>query len=521
MKTLRKYHKWPSLFIGFFLLLFAASGIVMNHRDWFSNINFSRQLLPPDYHYKNWNLAAIKGNIALKDGSYLVYGNIGIYRTDKQFSTFTDFNNGLGKGMDKRKIFSMLLSKAGDLYAGTLLGLYRYNRETKEWNYLNLPEKKPRVVRVEQHEDQILVLTRSHLYTFPEGNAQMISEIPIPRAENDDGKASLFRTLWIIHSGELMGLPGKILVDLVGLGLIFITLSGFYYTLMPSMARRSGEKLKKKLKRINRFSINWHNKLGVYGIVFLLITTITGMFLRPPLLIPIAYSRVSPIPGSSLDHKNPWHDKLRDMLPDSASNSIIVSTSEGLYRFTPGDTISKTFQVQPEVSVMGITAFEHLPEGGLLVASFSGLYRWQPDFDIVTDYVTGLPARTGARGNPFGALALSGVITENGEALAMIDYQAGWIPLNKSKIKPQMPEEIRRLPVSLWNLSLEVHTGRIFSVILSDFYILYVPLMGLTTLLIIITGLWMWLKMRKRSKKPKNKALYENPAIERSTKSTV
>lgn len=520
MKTLRKYHKWPSLIIGFFLLLFAASGILMNHRDWFSNINFPRQLLPPDYQYKNWNLAAVKGNVALDDSSFLMYGNIGIYRTDKQFSTFTDFNEGLGKGMDKRKIFSILHSEAGDLYAGTLFGLFRYNQESKEWESFTLPEKSPRVVRVEQHESQILVLTRSHLYTFSDGADQIISEIPIPKAENDDGKASLFRTLWIIHSGELMGLPGKILVDLVGLGLIFITLSGFYYTLLPSMARRSGEKLKKKLKRINRFSINWHNKLGVYGIVFLLITTITGMFLRPPLLIPIAYSRVKAIPGSSLDHVNPWHDKLRDIITDSASNSLIVSTSEGFYRFTPGDSLSRTFQVQPEVSVMGITAFEHLPEGGLLVASFSGLYRWQPEFEIVTDYVTGLPARTGARGNPFGALALSGVITENGKPLAMIDYQAGLIPLNKSKLKPQMPEHIRKLPVSLWNLSLEVHTGRIFSVILSDFYILYVPLMGLTTLLIIITGLWMWLKMRKRSKKPKNKALYENPAIERSTKST-
>jgi hypothetical protein len=514
MKTLRKYHKWPSLIIGFFLLLFAASGIVMNHRDWFSNINFSRQLLPPDYQYKNWNLAAIKGNVALDDSSFLVYGNIGIYCTDKQFSTFTDFNKGLGKGMDKRKIFTMLHSEAGDLYAGTLFGLFRYNQKSKEWESFTLPEKSPRVVRVEQHGSQILVLTRSHLYTLTDGADQIISEIPIPKAENADGKASLFRTLWIIHSGELMGLPGKILVDLVGLGLIFITLSGFYYTLMPSMARRSGEKLKKKLKRINRFSINWHNKLGVYGIVFLLITTITGMFLRPPLLIPIAYSRVKAIPGSSLDHVNPWHDKLRDIITDSVSGSFIISTSEGFYRFTPGDTLSRTFPVQPEVSVMGITAFEHLPEGGLLVASFSGLYRWQPEFNIVTDYVTGLPARTGARGNPFGALALSGIITENGKPLAMIDYQAGLIPLNKIKIKPQMPEHIRKLPVSLWNLSLEVHTGRIFSVILSDFYILYVPLMGLTTLLIIITGLWMWLKMRKRSKKTKNKALYENPAIE-------
>jgi len=140
MKTLRKYHKWPSLIIGFFLLLFATSGIVMNHRDWFSNINFPRQLLPPDYQYKDWNLAAVKGNVALDDSSFLMYGNIGIYLTDKQFSNFTVFNNGLGKGMDKRKVFSILHSEAGGLYAGTLFGLFRYNQESKEWESFTLPE---------------------------------------------------------------------------------------------------------------------------------------------------------------------------------------------------------------------------------------------------------------------------------------------------------------------------------------------------------------------------------------------
>jgi len=64
-----------------------------------------------------------------------------------------------------------------------------------------------------------------------------------------------------------------------------------------------------------------------------------------------------------------------------------------------------------------------------------------------------------------------------------------------------MPAEIRKLPVSLWNLSLEVHTGRIFSVILGDFYILYVPLLGITTLVILISGILLWWKMRKKKNK--------------------
>lgn len=503
MKTLRKYHKWPSLFIGFFLLLFAFSGIVMNHRDWMSSLNFNRQWIPPVYHYNNWNLAAIKGSIELKDSTRLVYGNIGIYRTDNSFNGFTDFNKGLGRGMDERKTFTMLQAASGQLFAGTLFGLRRYNTSTNAWENIEVPEKMPRVVKLAQYHDTIYLLTRSHLFTFTDtvDGWNSISEIHVPKAIDDDGKAGLFKTLWIIHSGELLGLPGKIIVDMVGLAVIIITLSGFYYTLLPAMARRSGQKLKKKLKQFNRFSINWHNKLGVYGLVFLLITTLSGMFLRPPLLIPIAYARVKPIAGSTLASSNAWYDKFRDLLIDKNTGQIILSSSEGFYRFEPGKSdYSETYPVQPEVSVMGITVFEPLTDNEFLVGSFSGLYRWNPDSHTVKNYITGAPAQSSGRGNPFGAVAVSGIILDAGQPVGMADYDAGWIPLNQSPVKPKMPDHIRKLPISLWNLALEVHTGRIFSVILGDFYILYVPLMGLTTLLILITGFWLWLKQQKRKK---------------------
>lgn len=509
MKTLRKYHKWPSLFIGFFLLLFALSGIVMNHRNWVSSLNFPRQWLPPVYYYNNWNLAAVKGSIELEDSTKIVYGNIGIYKTNKKFTQYTDFNSGLGDGMDDRKIFTMLRTESGQLFAGTLFGLQRYDFPSKSWVKTKLTEKAARVVKIIQSGETIYVLTRSHLYTFSDGEGgwEKLSEVSIPKAADDDEKAGLFRTLWIIHSGELLGLPGKIVVDLVGIIVIFITLSGFYYTLVPSLVRRSGDSIKKKLKRVNRFSINWHNKLGLYALIFLLITVVSGMFLRPPLLIPIAYTRVSPIPGSILDNANPWHDKLRDMLIDSASGMIILSSSEGFYGFTPGSSeTSEPFNVQPEVSVMGITVFEHLDNNEMLVGSFSGLYRWNIIENKVFDYITGLPAQTDSRGNPFGAVAVSGIILEKAKPIAMIDYAAGWIPLHQNRLRSEMPAFIRELPISLWNLSLEVHTGRIFSVILGDFYILYVPLMGLTTLLVLITGIWLWLKMRKRTKNRKTQS---------------
>jgi uncharacterized iron-regulated membrane protein len=67
-----------------------------------------------------------------------------------------------------------------------------------------------------------------------------------------------------------------------------------------------------------------------------------------------------------------------------------------------------------------------------------------------------------------------------------------------------MPEKIAGQPISLWNTALEIHTGRIFQSILGDFYILIVPLTGLSLLFILISGFVVWFKLfRKNSKKQK------------------
>lgn len=502
MKRLRKYHKWPSLVIGIFIIHFCLSGIVMNHRDFFAPVDVSRKWIPSSYTFKNWNLASVKGSVWLNDSTQLIYGNIGVWKTDRGFTSFTDFNTGFARGTDHRKTFSLLHTQNDELWAGTLFGLYHFNKSEAGWQKYPLPEKDARIVKVLEQGDDVYVLTRSRLYLI-EKDQTSAREINIPLPAIHDGKASLFRTTWIIHSGELLGLAGKLVVDLTGVILIILTLTGFYYTLMPSMARRSSQQLKSKLKKFNRFSILWHNRLGVYWMVILLITTITGMFLRPPLLIPIANSRIAPMGDH---HKsNFWHDKLRDMVMDS-SNTIILSSSEGFWQWNADDGNAQALplMVQPPVSVMGINAFEPMTDGSLLVGSFSGLYRWNPQTNTVIDAITGLPAGPLENSSPFGSLAVAGVMLNEKGPVALIDYDAGWIPMQKGTRPPEMPRELINTPISLWNLSLEIHTGRIFSVFLGDFYILYVPLMGLCILLILITGLWMWLKQQKRKNKSKN-----------------
>ena len=77
-----------------FILLFAVSGIVLNHRGLLSSVDVSRKLMPGNYRYSNWNLAAVKGQAKVAPDSILLYGNTGIWLTDSTYRDFADFNAG-------------------------------------------------------------------------------------------------------------------------------------------------------------------------------------------------------------------------------------------------------------------------------------------------------------------------------------------------------------------------------------------------------------------------------------------
>ena len=94
LKFFRKWHRLPGVIMAFFFILWAISGIVMNHRKLASGLDINRKYLPKEYRYVNWNNAAVKSAVNIAKDSLLVYGNIGIWLTDTLFEHFTDFNAG-------------------------------------------------------------------------------------------------------------------------------------------------------------------------------------------------------------------------------------------------------------------------------------------------------------------------------------------------------------------------------------------------------------------------------------------
>ncbi|PLX14446.1 MAG: hypothetical protein C0598_01290 [Marinilabiliales bacterium] len=239
VKFFKKYHKWLSIILTVFIIAYALSGIVLNHRSFFSGTDVNRNYLPHDYRYSNWNLAAVKGTEKINNDSILIYGNIGIFLTDSSMSYFNSFNNGFQEGVDNHKI-EKLIYKNNHLLSATLFGLFSFNFETNKWTKIFEPRGESRIVDIAAHGNKFLIMSRSHIYeTYDLINFKRISLKPYVGYDN---KIGLFKTLWVIHSGEIYGLPGILLVDFIALIFIFLTLTGLVYFIVQFITKTKKHK---------------------------------------------------------------------------------------------------------------------------------------------------------------------------------------------------------------------------------------------------------------------------------------
>lgn len=268
LKTLRKLHKWPGVIIAFLAILFALSGIVMNHRQLFSGIDINRNLLPPGYQYENWNLAAVRGGVKLGEGSELIYGNIGIWK--KSGESLEDFNRGFPNGIDHRKIYKIQELPGGKLVAATHFGLYEYLPSQKKWDKVGIPIKEERLADLFLKGDTLMVLSRHYLLKTTDIRDFEVIQLPPP--QNYKRQAGLFKTLWELHSGELFGFTGKLIVDLLGLVTVVLSVTGLLHFFFPKIARRRRKKNKDNptLSKVRKKNLRWHNVLGYVFIFFLL-----------------------------------------------------------------------------------------------------------------------------------------------------------------------------------------------------------------------------------------------------------
>lgn len=543
--TWKKYHRWLGLVLSVFMLVFCVSGIILNHREVFSGCEVSRKWLPASYYIKNFNNGVVKGTVVKKSAAHslssencdsvLVYGCAGVFLTDSRLSTWQDFNAGLPESIDERNVRHVVKAKDGSLWCAALRDVYRYDENSHRWKKVELPGNEERIMDVALAKDSMTVvaLTRSRVFTIvpfvqygeivkigkSSSETYRVESKIIPAPKKYEPKTTLFKLVWHLHSGEFFGLPGKLVVDAIALVLIVLSITGILLFILPYGIRRA-KKLaaKARMKRLGKqfaWNMKWHNKIGYVTIVLTLWIAITGMCLRPPLMVPLVLSK---LPQAVGEDGNVWQDKLRAIRWDAVQGDWLVSTSEGFLRVD--EDFSQAPKMLPDdecpkLSPMGVTVWESDGKGGWIVGSFRGIYRWNPvnhSLNQILDYFTGKPSEETSMipisdnlvcgysedflgGKPLVFDFAKGVEDAKGQAVALCNDEP-----KKSRNEESMSDLIcETAPMSLWNVTLELHVGRCYSPFLGPLSDLFVFLSGLLITLVLLSGYIISHRRRKKA----------------------
>ena len=543
--TWKKYHRWLGLVLSVFMLVFCVSGIILNHREVFSGCEVSRKWLPASYYIKNFNNGVVKGTVVKKSAAHslssencdsvLVYGCAGVFLTDSRLSTWQDFNAGLPESIDERNVRHVVKAKDGSLWCAALRDVYRYDENSHRWKKVELPGNEERIMDVALAKDSMTVvaLTRSRVFTIvpfvqygeivkigkSSSETYRVESKIIPAPKKYEPKTTLFKLVWHLHSGEFFGLPGKLVVDAIALVLIVLSITGILLFILPYGIRRA-KKLaaKARMKRLGKqfaWNMKWHNKIGYVTIVLTLWIAITGMCLRPPLMVPLVLSK---LPQAVGEDGNVWQDKLRAIRWDAVQGDWLVSTSEGFLRVD--EDFSQAPKMLPDdecpkLSPMGVTVWESDGKGGWIVGSFRGIYRWNPvnhSLNQILDYFTGKPSEETSMipisdnlvcgysedflgGKPLVFDFAKGVEDAKGQAVALCNDEP-----KKSRNEESMSDLIcETAPLSLWNVALELHVGRCYSPFLGPLSDLFVFLSGLLITLVFLSGYIISHRRRKKA----------------------
>ncbi len=496
----RKYHKWVGVVFALFMTVFCVSGIILNHRAWVSSCDVSRSWLPSAYHVGNYNNGVVKGTVSLGGGKVAVYGYGGVWLTDREAAHWQQMNDGLPQGADHRNVRNLVRTKAGTLWCVTNYAVYRHDGH--RWTACALPQADERLMDIALGGDsmQVVALSRSALYVM--GGTQKngayiynkVERCELKPAHDFRPREYVFRTIWKLHSGELLGLPGRLLVDAVAVVIVVLSITGVVLFLLPYRIRRrkrSGDR--DGMKRMGRRMVwhqRWHNRLGRYTIVLTLFLTLTGTCLRPPLMVPFVLLKTAPVNCT----QNVWNDRLRALRWDGRDHVWLVSTADGFMR------VDSLFRGQPQmiasekapvVSPMGVNVFRQQSDGKWLIGSFSGLSVWDAHTGLSRDYFTGKQPVKSYGVKP--GQMTSGYSDDFGKPL-VFDYALG-------ALSPwaEMPAAMQRVPLSLWNFALELHVGRCYSPLLGPLSDLFVFVWGTLSVLVLLSG-YIILKRRRRNK---------------------
>ena len=521
-RRLRWVHKWGGLFFTLFLIIFALSGIVLNHRVALSEVDVPRSVLPPEYRMEHWNLGAVKGTLRVSSDSILLYGENGLWLTDSSRACFSRFERGMRSGADNRLVANVVRTHSGQLFAVTTFDAYQWNHSTQSWQ--RLTERfapSDRMTDAAVKGDTLVLQSRSELFLATAPYAHF-ERIHLKAPTNAPLGRFTFRTLWMLHSGELFGAWAQYFVDFLGVILIVLCLTGVVLAFFPKLLKRQRKRQpegKSVLRRVFKFSLQLHNKLGVYLLAFLLLLTVTGMFLRPPLLVAIARLRHQPLALTHEHNPNPWWDNLRMIRYDRHHHRWLLQTPFGFFTTSNLHSAPTKLDHEPPVGFMGTNVLQQEDADHWIAGSFSGLYRWNARTGESWNLYTGQRyVAPKHQGIPDFTYSVSGYSTDLGARPVVFDYNRGaefalggakkaatdddeqeFVCYERADFSV-MPEQVQDGRLSLWRVALETHTGRIYTFLPNIVIQLFIFLSGTFLLTVLISGFIVWRRFHRFAK---------------------
>lgn len=487
-KMSKKVHCYLGLFLSLFLVWMSVSGILLNHPDLISRVSMPLKAMPGFYEYKNWNRYSFRDAVFSKKNADRVFvcGKQGVWQSLDNGRTFSAMDNGFPEPAWQKDTFCLLPTENGDfLYAGTRTGLYVCKLATSSWSRVKgVPDIK--IISLFQNGDKAYAFTSSGCFSG-EIEQDAFSPVLLPLPGNMPADLSISRFLLSLHDGSILGLPGKLGVDLLAAVLIFFCLSGIYLWVVSRNLKRF--KGRKKVFKAFRFCHKYHLKFGIWCALFLIVITATGFLLKPPFRMLIYKNFGAKISIADKTMENPWKDQIFKVVFLPEQKSILMSTRQGFYMAPVNlDAPFKKQVIPVKISGMGTTVLKLVSGHHLLTGSFSGLFS----VDLETKELT--RGFTGAQPGRKHRSMICGALVKDGRLIGYAGYRKGFIKVAANdSISLSMPDALtEKAKISLWYGLFELHNTRLFTFLTHTNTWLIIPIAGILTLIILLSGCFDW-----------------------------
>jgi len=479
------------IFAAYFLLM-ALTGILLNHPELIRGLALPVALLPDSHTLRNGARMAVRDTVSDGD-SLIIGGRAGVWYSPDRAEHFIPLMEGYPQDADDRDTLCLLHYRhqgRTHLLAGTRNGLFHYDF-SGVWENVALPQDDAAIVALIRRGNDLLLFTEQQCLISPMGTHFEFRPHPLLYAQADlPSTVPLSRWLLALHSGAVLGLPGRLFVDAAAAILVFLCLSGLW--LCPTSRRFLPPVPGIKLP----FWWRNHLQLGIRSVLFLLLITLSGVVIRPPFSALIKDCRIAR--SSMIFHPDDSRRPRIDRVALSADHSeILIATRDGLFG-GPADlnTPLRRRSVAAPISAMGVNVLYSLQDGRWIIGSFAGLYLWDEKQRCASALITPASRRP----------LVTALITHERRPVAFVDYRDGPRPcrLPDTDDTPQpihFPVALGELSVPLRHILFELHNGRILRQWLGIWYTALIPLGGGLLCLVLTSGVYDWWSRTSTTKK--------------------